>query len=169
MTDFYTPLKIVTVFHPPVTYINHLGMISAASVRDLNAFFAEMETIFMARAAKKPNRQFNPSNMTFVNYKLNKQEKSKYNDWVAKQGDAINRMVASLLENEHKISFSQTPGENVVRCSITCVDSESPNANMCMTSRGSDWGDALSVAIFKIEVLANGGLWADLDEGDDWG
>lgn len=148
---------------------NHLGEMSAYSLRQLNDIFTKQETIIMARSPSKAKNNRNFTEIQFINYKLNKQEKARFETWAHKVGNTIFDRIDPLLESGHKVTFSSTPGEGVVRCSVTCTDEASANKDMCLTSRAKNWAEALAVTVFKIEELSNDGVWADLGEDEDWG
>jgi len=107
--------------------------------------------------------------MTFVNFRLGKEEKDEFKAYMSAKPDILSEKLAIFIGEGHKVSLSWDDNNKCFIGSATCKDEGSINNNHCMTSRSDDWFEALMMNVYKANELAAGTAWSDLSESADWG
>ena len=169
----YTPkpalLLNLDYFNRTAPALNHLGKPSAWYLRKLNRFLYNLEETVMPSKNKRPGKSATLPDITFVQYRLNAQEKKDFAKWL--EGDEVKSGLTfvEFVQSGMKCSISWDDHNDCYIASATCKDEGSGNHNMCMTSRANDWYEASMMNVYKTNVLCEGGLWSDLDQEADLG
>jgi hypothetical protein len=169
----YTPrpalLLNLDYFHKTAPTLNHLGKPSGWYISRLNRFFYNLEETVMPSKNKRTGTLKGLPDITFVQYRLNSQEKKDFAKW--KEAEEISSGLAfvEFVQSGMKCSISWDSNNDCYIASATCKDEGSSNHNMCLTSRANDWYEATLMNVYKTTVLCEGGLWADLDQEADLG
>lgn len=119
----------------------------------------------MARPKKSTDTQWKG----FANVPFNAEARMLYEATEITEA-GVHTQLEDLIADGYRVTFSYDKTNDAAQCSITCANEKSPNLGYTMTSRGPTWWDALSVAVFKHNVLCEG-VWpkADKTTGDQWG
>lgn len=123
----------------------------------------------MASKSKSPANQNNFGNMTFINYRLNKEERDGFSKWLQKTAGDLDAELAKTMLDGNKISCSYDSEHECWVGTLTCRDEKSINHNCCITSRADNWPDSLFMCVYKAYELAANTTWRDLTAGDDLG
>lgn len=150
-------------------HLNVRGNPTAFYIRLINSLLDDKTEQIMASKGKKPQKGSNFAEITFVQYRLNAQEKKDFAEWKEKSADRLEDLLVMSIEKGYKMSVSWDEAHDCFIGSMTCKDEESPNYNMCMTSRDSQWYSALLMNVYKTDVLCDEGLWADLGDNTELG
>lgn len=149
--------------------LNHLGHPTNYYIRALNHKITDMETNLMAsKNTSKPNNR-NWTETTFVNLKIQGKHKDGFNTWMQRKDTEISLDVAAFMSNGHKTSITWDDTNNVWIVSATCKEETSVNKDCCLTSRSSEWWEALCMNVYKHDVICSKGSWVDNAESNDWG
>lgn len=62
--------------------------------------------------------------------------------------------MTSILQDGYSIKFAHDAEQNVIRCTLTCMNDEDPNYGWAMSAWGSDFYKALASALFKHIYIA---------------
>jgi len=149
--------------------LNHLGKPSAWYLRKLNRFLYNMEMTVMASKASGKRSPSNLPDITFVQYRMNAQEKKDFSKWLETDEVKSGLSFVEFIQNGMKCSVSWDDGNDCYIASATCKDEGSSNHNMCLTSRAKDWYEASMMNVYKTSVLCNNGLWSDLAQETELG
>lgn len=149
--------------------LNHLGYPSNWYITYLNRKITDLEMWLMAsKNSQKPNRQNWPET-NFVNLKITGKHKDGFNEWMSRKDPEIQLDVATFMSNGHKTSITWDDNNNVWIVSATCKEESSPNVNCCLTSRSSEWWEAMCMNVYKNDVICAKSSWLDNAESGDWG
>lgn len=170
MQAYYLPRpnSISSALVMPPT-LNHLGDPSNFYVRLINQLLDNKSEQIMASKGKTPRNNQNFAEITFVQYRLNAQEKKDFGEWKSKEETRLEDILVMAIEKGYKMSVSWDETHQCFIGSMTCKDETSANFNQCMTSRDSQWYSALLMNIYKTEVLCDNGLWSDLGDNTELG
>jgi hypothetical protein len=128
-----------------------------------------METNLMAsKNTAKPNNR-NWAETIFVNLKIQGKHKDGFNEFMSRKDAEISLDVAEFMSNGHKTSISFDVSNNVWIVSATCKEETSKNLNHCLTSRSSEWWEAMCMNVYKHNVICSKGAWSENAESNDWG
>jgi len=152
----------------PVT-LNFKGHPTAFYVRLINQLLDDKQEKIMAKQGKSPRNGGAFAEISFVQYRLNAQEKKDFSEWKEKEAARLEDLLVMSIEKGYKMSVSWDETHQCFIGSMTCKEESSPNHNMCMTSRDSQWYSALLMNVYKTNVLCDGGLWSDLGDNTELG
>lgn len=105
----------------------------------------------------------------FANVAFNAEARAIYENW-SLSSEALTQRVEDLTAEGYRITLTYDKANQASQCSFTCQNERSANNGYTLTARGPSWWDALTVAIFKHDVLT-GGEWplSEKTTGDKWG
>lgn len=149
--------------------LNHLGYPSAYYIRTLIRKIEDLEIWLMASKNSTKANNRNWTETTFVNLKIQGKHKDLFNEWMSRKDAEISLDVAAFMSNGHKTSITWDDTNNVWIVSATCKDEASKNLNHCLTSRSSEWWEAMCMNVYKNDVICKEGSWVDNSESVDWG
>jgi len=151
------------------SHLNHLQYVSNAHLSRINR---QMELIAMAtmssKNVRKPNTNSWPETI-FVSLKIAGQHKDGFNEWMQRKEAEIALDVAAFISNGHKVSISWDVQNACFIVAATCKEDSNVNLNHCMTSRSSEWWEALCMNVYKNNVVCNMGSWATEQDTTNWG
>ena len=107
--------------------------------------------------------------VTFVQLKLTEETANEFAKWMERKEPEIALDVASFMSNGHKTSITWDNENKCWIVSATCKEEGSKNYNHCLSSRSSEWWEALCMNVFKHNVICKGGTWADKQSNTNWG
>lgn len=121
----------------------------------------------------KKNAQANTSRgwteTKFVTIRLNGKHKDGFREYMQRPPEEIALDVASFMSSGHKTSITWDDNNACWIVSSTCKDDSSKNLDHCISSRSQEWYEALSMNVYKNNVICNKGAWIDQQEENDWG
>lgn len=106
---------------------------------------------------------------TFVNIRLTDDQKKEFDGWSKEQGEELASTIAICMANNGKLSVSWDAQNACFIASLTCKDEKSVNMDHCITSRSSDWFEALTLTVFKIDVILKDKPWSSAVQASNWG
>ncbi len=106
---------------------------------------------------------------TFVNFKLTGEAKDRFSSYMKDDTAEHAKDIVNLLGEGMKFSFSENRDGGFALASVTCREEGSINFDHCITSRSSDWYEALMMCVFKIHEFGTEESWVDQAGSDDWG
>jgi len=170
MTAYFLPVPsdLKSAFNHPVT-LNVRGTPTAFYIRLINQLLDDKTGEIMATKGKSPKGGNGFAEITFVQYRLNAQEKKDFAEWKEKEAPRLEDMLVMAIEKGYKMSVSWDDQHQCFIGSMTCKDGGHGNHNMCMTSRDNQWYSALLMNVYKTDVLCEDGLWADLGDNTELG
>jgi len=115
-------------------------------------------------AANKPDWQ-----VTFVQLKLNEETASAFTKWMERKEPEIALDVAAFMSNGHKTSITWDDDNKCWIVSSTCKEESNKNYNHCLSSRSSEWWEALCMNVFKNNVVCKDASWTDKQSNANWG
>lgn len=154
--------------HFPV-HSNHLGYPSNWYITFVNNKITQLGELIMAsknssKSTDKPEWQ-----VTFVQLKLNEETAGEFTKWMERKEPEIALDVASFMSNGHKTSITWDNENKCWIVSATCKEESSKNYNHCLSSRSSEWWEALCMNVFKNDVICKKGSWSDKQANANWG
>lgn len=152
------PPRLNHLHYPTNAYISHLS----------NKILQIEERIMASKNTPKPNNR-NFTEITFVNMKITGKHKEGFNEWMSRKEAEIALDAAAFMSNGHKTSITWDVSNNVWIVSATCKESTSPNVDKCLTSRSSEWWEALCMNVYKHNIMCSGGSWSENEDETDWG
>lgn len=152
---------------PPL--LNHLGYPSNFFIRWLQHKIDDLEMNVMAskNVSKLPRGNWPETN--FVNLKITGKHKDGFTSWMSRKEADIHLDVVAFMSNGHKTSITWDTSNSVWIVSATCKEESSPNVNCCLTSRSSEWWEAMCMNVYKHDIICAQGSWVDNAESGDWG
>lgn len=121
----------------------------------------------MAKVKSAKGSQFPQT--TFVNYRLDKDEKKACEAWFEKQKAIEDDLVVEILQSNHKITMSFDGNNDSFISSLTGKAEDCNNSGTCLTSRGSTPRQALWANLYKFHIVFKKGVWEDSEDASDWG
>jgi len=118
----------------------------------------------MASPKRKKTSKFQ-NNITFVQYKMDKETQKKFNAWYTESGDALLSAVYETLQNENKLSLSWSEDHECFIASMTGKE-DSLNSGRCLVMRSKEWYKALAACAYVHIVIFDGEIWDVSDETD---
>lgn len=115
----------------------------------------------------QPNRGWPETQ--FVTIRLNGKHKDGFREWMQRNSEEVALDVASFMSDGHKSSITWDDTNACWIASSTCKDEASKNYNHCLSSRSSEWYEALAMNVYKHNIMCNKGAWVDQQEDNDWG
>lgn len=107
--------------------------------------------------------------VTFVQLRLNEETANEFSKWMERKEPEIALDVASFMSNGNKVSITWDNENKCWIVSATCKEEGHKNYNHCLSSRSSEWWEALCMNVFKHDVICKGGSWADKQSNANWG
>lgn len=123
----------------------------------------------MARKNSSPGDNKFDWQVSFVQLKLNEETAEGFNNWMERKEAEIQLDVAVFMSHGHKTSITWDNENKCWIVSATCKDENSKNYNHCLSSRSSEWWEALCMNVYKNDVICKGGSWADKQANVSWG
>lgn len=120
--------------------------------------------VIMAKGNTKKPKSKNSVFHGFVSVGLNVERKAAVKSW-GSNWEGVIGLLAELILDDYRVSFSAANEGSAVQCSVTCRDDKDINFGWCMTSRAPTWQDALRVAMWKHFELCERD-WSEFLEGD---
>ena len=109
------------------------------------------------------------SDYEFADIKLSDADKDHFKMLSEEETTELTDCVATLLEGEYKITFTGDKRNDCVICSVTSRDPTDVNFGYVLTSRSSNWYEALLLSAFKHLYLCDGGNWPKEKRVTNWG
>lgn len=104
----------------------------------------------------------------FLTVRLTTEDKKALNDWEV-SFDQLLQWVVQIVEAGHKMSFSWSEGNESAICTITSPPPTGRGNKVSVSSFGSSVDNALKSAVYKYDVLAQGGDWNLVEGRQDYG
>ena len=123
----------------------------------------------MASKNAKPRVGNSWSEVKFVVIRLNGKHKDGFREYMQRPAEQVALDVASFMSNGHKTSITWDDNNACWIVSATCKEEASKNHSCCISSRSSEWYEALVMNVYKNDVICNKGAWMDQQEENDWG
>jgi hypothetical protein len=153
--------------HP--VHLNHLGYPSNAYLNTINRKLAQIGDFIMARKNSSSPDSKPDWQVTFVQLKLNEETANAFAKWMERKEPEIALDVAAFMSNGHKTSITWDNENKCWIVSATCKEESSKNYNHCLSSRSSEWWEAMCMNVFKHNVVCAGGSWVDKQSSANWG
>lgn len=105
----------------------------------------------------------------YANIPFNAEARGEYERGAPVASD-VYRWLEEAIATGYRVTLSYDSRNDALQCSMTCQNERDPNYGYTLTSRGPTWFDALSVCLFKHNVLAER-EWplSEKTTGDKWG
>lgn len=120
------------------------------------------------QAQQQSNNRFN-SNIQFCNINLSAAEKKQFKSWFNEHQSEIPTYAAAMTAQGYKLSIKWDNEHECFIATITCTDESMTNGGKALSSRSSDWLEAIALNIFKTDVIAEDGVWESSQSGNNWG
>lgn len=151
------------------THLNHLRYPSAWFERHLNDKITRMEYFVMARKNTTASTNRGWTETKFVTIRLNGKHKDGFREYMQRPAEEVALDVATFMSNGHKTSITWNGDNACWIVAATCKEESSKNLDHCLSSRSSEWYEALCMNVYKNDVICNKGAWVDQQEDSDWG
>lgn len=135
----------------------------------LTRLWEHWENDLLMRNGKKQQTKFDYREVQFVNLKLDASQKKQFSQWVEQLGDKIDDECGIFISNGWKTSHTWDRDNACFIASSTNVEPDDINFQYCITSRSSEWLEAVYLNVFKFNVLANGDSLESLVASNSWG
>lgn len=105
----------------------------------------------------------------YANIPFNAEARGLY-ERQAPGADEVYRWLEEAIATGYRVTLNYDNRNDAFQCSLTCQNERDENNGFTLTSRGPSWFDALSVALFKHNVLSER-RWplSEKTSGDKWG
>lgn len=150
-------------------HTNHLGYPSNWYISTIVRKIAQLEAHVMSAKNSSKSNKMDWQNTVFVQYKLSKEDKVKFDKWSEREPSEVALDIATFMSSGAKTSISWDTNNNVWIVSSTMKEESDKSYNECLTSRSDDWYEALRMNCFKGSVLAKGQKWSSLQVDANWG
>lgn len=166
-TLFYDDLKRkIRSPTPPYDFPSEHRRIAAAAERFWYTYYIRLGGTYPKETdmAKKFT-----NDMRFVNYRLTKEDKAKFDKQYKTDAAELLREFAIMVGTGHRVTINWDD-ENV--CYIVSVmgkEEGHSNYNKCLTARSDDLFEAQALVAWKHTNLFNGGEWLVEDTKNNWG
>lgn len=121
----------------------------------------------MARGKKSSKPTF--GNMEFIRFELTAEDRKDLVSWAKKEHANFDDLLHTIMQQNHKVSFSFNGQNDSYICSVTGKPEECDNAERCFTSHAKSYSQAAWVALYKYHVVWKGGVWESVDPESDFG
>ena len=153
MNQFGTnPLKLATRPSFPQDFITYYP-------------YAALRTLFDMANKKQSRKPAFVSNITFINYRMDKPTKDQFNAWFSTKGNTVVDAIFETLQADHKLSISWDPDNEVFIAAMTGKET-SLNAGKCLTMRSGEWFKAMAALAYIHTVVYAGEIW-DVEQETD--
>jgi hypothetical protein len=105
----------------------------------------------------------------FISMRIGGKHKDGFNDFMSRKDTEIALDIAEFMSQGHKISITWDNNNLCWIVSATCKIEGNVNYDCCMTSRSSEWYEALCMNVYKHKVMCASGSWEAQQETSDWG
>jgi len=148
---------------------NHLGYPSNGYIDHINLKLSQLGERIMASKNNSAGNNKPEWQVTFVQLKLSEETASEFSKWMERKEPEIALDVASFMSNGHKTSITWDNENKCWIVSSTCKEETSKNYNHCLSSRSSEWWEALCMNVFKNDVICKKAAWVDKQSSTNWG
>lgn len=159
-------LAYLRFYCPPLADRDYSGGWKA---RKLNRWILTLEDFVMPSKAKKTGKARSGFTTVFVNFKLTQSDKADFRDFMGRGDEKVVASFIQAMGKGLKFSISENAEQGFYLASATCRDETSINYDHCITSRASDWWEAIIMNVYKAEKLGYDQPWADMADDEDWG
>lgn len=116
-----------------------------------------LDNIMAARSNKKP--EYQRIEYEFVKAELTSDQKTEAKDWIEKNSDDYEMLIADMIVSDYKMSISYDSYNDSFVVSCTGKPDNKYNAGKILTGRGKTWFLALMSTLYKHVVLFNSAGW----------
>lgn len=105
----------------------------------------------------------------WVNYRLNEDDKANLAAEPLTMEQVIQEFATRVFAG-YRLSVAYDEYSSAMQASLVCVDKDSPDAGIGISSRHPDLDWALRSLLYKLQVVGDGkwGEFVDLPRGDSW-
>lgn len=154
--------------HFPI-HMNHLGYPSNWYISLVNKKLTQLGEIIMSRKNSSSDNGKPEWQVTFVQLKLTEETANGFTKWMERKEPEIALDVASFMSNGHKTTITWDNENKCWIVSSTCKEETSKNYNHCLSSRSSEWWEALCMNVYKNDIICKNGSWMDKQANTNWG
>ena len=161
-------LSLVKARDRPIN-LNHMGYASNWFLTQLNRSILNIEVSIMPSKSSRNAAKNSWVDITFVDIRLSKADTTAFREFMQKSPDDLSLALADFIADGNKTSMSWDSEHNTFIAAATCKNPDSVNKDCCITSRSSEWFEALMLNVFKHLVICKAGEWVGEQTDRSWG
>jgi hypothetical protein len=96
------------------------------------------------------------NDVSFADVTLLKADEDAYLKWISGVSQDLHTLMSRVVEDGWKVSVRGDVENECIVVSWTNIEPKHVNANICVTSRSDDWGEAMFLNAYKVFVIWEG-------------
>lgn len=109
------------------------------------------------------------NDVTFVTVRLDKDQAVAFTTWQNTKGIDFELELGDFMSRGWKTSITWDNGNDCYIVSSTCKDDRNVNHNLCITSRSTNWYEAMLLNVYKVTVMFKNGKLPTEQTENNWG